>query len=185
MVDRLFESRCPILARERPRSRRIAQRLKPARSVKSTRGRTSPARCQGRPNTRGRTDATRHADDPFRDLSRRPCIDRDHFHVRHTRARAEGKMQVKGLDPAVVRSIVSEVSRRYFAGNLGFNRAPEAYRGSVRFTLRVADARGPGHRRGTFARDGHAPKRLVAACYHGYGEVIRGLLNGGATWVQT
>lgn len=92
-------------------------------------------------------------------------------------------MLVKGLHPAAVRSIVAEVSRRYFAGNLTFNRSPEAYRGSVRFTLRVADCKGPGHRRG-MPRQG-TRKRMIAACYHAYGEVIRGLLDGGATWVQS
>ena len=95
-------------------------------------------------------------------------------------------MQVKGLSPGIVEFEIRRVSDRFFAGNLTSNRKPEPYRGSVRFTLRVSDCRGPGHRRGVpHPWEGHVRKRMVAACYHAYGEVIRGLLEAGAAWVQT
>jgi hypothetical protein len=69
---------------------------------------------------------------------------------------------------------------------VSFNRLPEAYRGSVRFTLRVKDARGPGHRRGQMAHESTGKRRrMVAACYHAYGEVIRGLIDAGAAWVKS
>jgi hypothetical protein len=95
-------------------------------------------------------------------------------------------MQVKGLDPAQVGRIVREVSRDWFAGNVTFQRLPEDYRGSVRFTLRVKDAKGPGHRRGQhFHKATGKRRRMVTACYHAYGEVIRGLIDAGANWVKS
>lgn len=94
-------------------------------------------------------------------------------------------MQVKGLDRDQVREIVDQISKRQFAGNLIFEREPEVYRGGVRFTLRVRDSRGPGHRRGFAGYDGRPPRRLIAACFHAYGEVIRALLDAGAERIDT
>ena len=94
-------------------------------------------------------------------------------------------MLCKGKSPAEVRKIVERVSYMCFDGNLSFGREPEAYRGAVRFTLRVSDSKGPGHRRKTRVWDGRKPGRLVVACYHAYGEVIRALLQNGATWIET
>jgi hypothetical protein len=101
-------------------------------------------------------------------------------------------MYAKGIEPWKVAAVIDDVSEKCFAGNLKANRAPEYYRGkAVRFTLRVKDCRAPGHRLGMPHpwRDrngrGYKPRRMVAACYHAYGEVIRGLLDSGAEWVQT
>lgn len=97
-------------------------------------------------------------------------------------------MYVKGIQPCDVHQIVERVSRKYFGGNLTFTRTPEYYCGrGIRFTLRVRDSRGPGHRKGLDHgwRNGAKPRRMVAACYHAYGEVIRALLAAGAEWVQT
>lgn len=100
-------------------------------------------------------------------------------------------MIVKGLEPENVKRIIDRVSRECFAENVITKRAPENYRGAVRFTLGLRDTRGPGHRRGfphpwrTRQGGEYKPKRIAAACYHAYGEVIRGLLEGGAAYVQS
>lgn len=95
-------------------------------------------------------------------------------------------MIVKGMSPEHVGQLIARVSARNFGGNLIAKRKPEAYRGAVRFTLAIKDSRGPGHRLG-FSRNAASGKRrrLAAACYHAYGEVIRELLELGAEYVQT
>lgn len=56
-----------------------------------------------------------------------------------------------------------------FAGNIKFKNLKQISKNQVRFTLGVNDSKEPGHRRGYFARDGHKPKRLAAACWHVHG----------------
>jgi hypothetical protein len=94
-------------------------------------------------------------------------------------------MIVKGLRAYEVHAVIETVSGRNFGGNLIAKRAPEDYRGCVRFTLALRDSRGPGHRLGfTIAANGKQ-RRLAAACFHAYGEVIRALLIAGAAYVQS
>ena len=96
-------------------------------------------------------------------------------------------MTAKGLTVQQVEQAMARANTR-FAGNLIFNRKPEKYRGRVRFTIRVNDCRGPGHRRRTtpaYRFPLKPPPRMACACYHAYGEVIRELFASGATLVET
>lgn len=94
-------------------------------------------------------------------------------------------MIVKGLTPYMVACVIHTVSARSFGGNIETKRAPEAYRGAVRFTIKAVKAAGPGHRCGFHLTATGKRRRLAAACYHAYGEVIRELLARGATYVQS
>ena len=94
-------------------------------------------------------------------------------------------MIVKGLTAEEVRAAIGIVGARNFGGNLTVNREPEQYRGGVRFTLRVESSKGPGHRLGYSLNKAGNQKRLTAACFHAYGEVIRELLARGAKYVQS
>lgn len=94
-------------------------------------------------------------------------------------------MMVKGLTAEEVRAAIGIVGARNFGGNLTTNREPETYRGGVRFTLRVESSKGPGHRLGYNLNKAGNQRRLTAACFHAYGEVIRELLARGAKFVES
>ena len=82
-------------------------------------------------------------------------------------------MIVKGLTPAQIQGLIRSRSHDEWGSNIVFNRAPEQYRGSVRFTLRCESSRGPGHRRGFQGR------HMAAACFHAYTDMIKEIVKAG------
>jgi hypothetical protein len=56
-----------------------------------------------------------------------------------------------------------------FNGNIRFKEITQISKNRVQFTLTVRDSKAPGHRRGYCHKDGFAPKRLAAACWHVHG----------------
>lgn len=82
-------------------------------------------------------------------------------------------MIAKGVTVDQVKQLVSNRSIHKWKGNVIFNRAPENYGRSVRFTLRCDSSRGPGHRRG------FQGQRMVAACFHAYTDMIKQIVKAG------
>jgi hypothetical protein len=56
-----------------------------------------------------------------------------------------------------------------FAGNIRFKDIEQISKKTVRFTLTVKYSKEPGHRRGSYYKEGFEPKRLAAACWHVHG----------------
>lgn len=71
-------------------------------------------------------------------------------------------MLARNVTPNDLSAALNAVNR-VFDGNVGFNRCPDRVGRGYRFTLRVADSKGPGHRRT------HTGRRHPSACWHVHG----------------
>ncbi len=60
------------------------------------------------------------------------------------------------------------INENRYEGNVIYKREPERNGRGLRFTLRVADSKGPGHRRG-FSFGARPARRLPSLCWHGHG----------------
>ena len=68
---------------------------------------------------------------------------------------------------------LATVNKQY-AGNVTWNREPEKNGRLIRFTLRVKDSKGPGHRLG-FAGSNGKQRRMTSACWHVHGNFFEAL----------
>lgn len=91
-------------------------------------------------------------------------------------------MLVYGIDSATVGSVIREVSAESYAGNLESNRCDSAGRDrkgnpKTRFTIRVRSSFEPGHRLGLQTNANGDRRRMPAACWHVYRDVLAALLS--------
>jgi len=80
-------------------------------------------------------------------------------------------MIVKNVTFGELEKALAEINEKMFDGNIVWKRAPEAYRGHIRFTLTVNDSSMKGGRRG------FSGKRVSAACWHVHGHFFDAVFN--------
>jgi len=87
-------------------------------------------------------------------------------------------MEVRGISKHALEKALEWINRE-FEENITFNNFQQLGKYRFRVTLRVKDAKGPGHRISTSGR------RMINACWHVYGQYIEILVYGFGAKVKT
>ena len=82
-------------------------------------------------------------------------------------------MEARNCSIQDLNNALAIVNKRY-NNNVSFNREPEQHGKLVRFTLRVKDSKGPGHRLG-FRFGNRKQRRMTSACWHVHGYFFEAL----------